>query len=179
MSAIEALAAAKAAGVRLTLDAPDGIILETKTPPLPADLVALLKAAKPDLMRILEWREAARAALNAIPPEDCGTTWIATGVRVTAKGKALDGVRENRWAIAMHGLRRFVGEGWGDQACLMGWTKEELYRVPPRWARVDLTGAGLMIDDKKVLAVTEDNIVIAASLGSTLKFRRIGRRHVA
>ena len=54
MSAIKALAAAKAAGVRLTLDG-DGIILEAKTPPLPKDLVTLLKAAKPSF-RCCCWR---------------------------------------------------------------------------------------------------------------------------
>jgi hypothetical protein len=167
MSAIEALAAAKEAGVVLTLDG-DGIVLETKTPPLPADIVAMLKAAKPDLMRILEWREAARAALMAHEPEGCGLG-----------PPGAYGVRKPLWEIATGGLRRFLAGGWADQACLMGWSKDELYRVPALWSQIWLTGAALLIGDRKVVAVTADNIVIETRAGSQLKFSRIGREHLA
>jgi hypothetical protein len=167
VSAIEALAAAKTAGVLLTLDG-DGIVLETKKPPLPADVVAMLKAAKPDLLRILEWREAAMAALEAKEPEGCGTG-----------PPGAYGIRRPRWDVATGGLRRFLAQGWADQACLMGWTKEELYRVPALWSQISLTGAALLIGEAKVIAVTEDNIVIETQAGSRLKFRRIGREHVA
>jgi hypothetical protein len=153
MSVLEAMAEASVAGVILTLDG-DGIILETDTPPLPAAVVARLKSVKPDLLHILEWRDAALAALNAKPPLDA---------------------REDRWLEAMRGLRRFVVGGWGDRAALLGWTKEELYRVPPVWSRVDLTGAALMIGDRQVIAVTVANIVIETRSGPRLKFRRIGR----
>jgi hypothetical protein len=157
MSAIEALAAAKAAGVRITLDG-DGLILETKAPELPADVVEFLKATKPDLLHLLEWREAAKATLAAAAPNDCS---------------------EERWTNAMRGLHRFVVEGWGDRAAIMGWTKDELYRVPPCWRRVDLTGVALLIGQSRVIAATEASIVIEALSGSRLKFRRIGREHLA
>ena len=117
--ALEALAAAKTAGVKITLDG-DGLILEAD--PLPPDIVVLLKRVKPDLLRVLAGREAARAAFNATPPPDCS---------------------ERGWALAMRGLQHFVEKGWGDQAALLGWTVDELYRVPPLWSRVDLTGAAL------------------------------------
>ena len=91
----------------------------------------------------------------------------------------LIGVRESAWALALQGLKGFILSGWGDQACLLGWTAAELYRVPPVWARVDLCGAALLIGDRRVLAVTGDNIVVATRSGSTLKFRRIGREHLA
>jgi hypothetical protein len=188
VSAIKALAAAKAAGVRLKLDG-DGIVLEVEVPPLPADIVALLKAAKPDLMKILEWREAARAAVHATPPEDCGSARPVLGVsrwttydqhgRETLHAATYHGPPESRWEHAMRGLRRFVGEGWGDQACLFGWSKEELYRVPAFWSQIHLTGAALLICDRRVIAVTSDNIVIRTSAGSELRFRRIGREHLA
>jgi hypothetical protein len=155
MSALEALAAAKAAGVKLSLDG-DGIILEA--PKLPDDVVELLTAAKPDLLRVLEWREAAKAALRSKPPPDA---------------------HEDRWAQALQGLHRFVVEGWADRAAVLGWSKDELYRVPFLWARVDLCGAALLIADNRVVAVTEASIAIAARGGSTLKFRRIGREHLA
>jgi hypothetical protein len=157
MSVLEALAAAKAAGVKVTLDG-DGLILETKAPELPADVVELLKATKPDLLHVLEWREAAKATLAAAAPDDCS---------------------EERWTNAMRGLHRFIVEGWGDRAALIGWTKDELYRVPPCWGRVDLTGAALLIGQSRVIAVTEASIAIETLSGSRLKFRRIGREHVA
>jgi hypothetical protein len=157
MSAILALAAAKKAGVKLTLDG-DGIVLETKTPPLPADVVALLKASKPDILHVLEWREAARATLTSEPPPDA---------------------RKEQWSNALRGLHHFVLKGWGDQAALMGWSKEELYRVPPRWARIDLCGCAVLVGDKRVIAVTEDSIVIEQETGSRNRFRRLGKEHLA
>jgi hypothetical protein len=61
----------------------------------------------------------------------------------------------------------------------MGWTKDELYRVPPLWSRIDLTGAALLIGQSRVIAVTEASVAIETLSGSQLKFRRIGREHVA
>jgi hypothetical protein len=153
--ALKALAAAKTAGVTITLDG-DGLILEAD--PLPSDIVALLKASKPDLLCVLAAREAAKAGLNAVAPPDC---------------------LPQRWVAAQDGLKRFVADGYGDQAALLGWTSDELYRVPPVWARVDLTGAALLIADRRVIAVTETAIAIETPSGSRLKFRRIGREHLA
>jgi hypothetical protein len=169
MSALEALTAAKEAGVTLTLDG-DAFVAETAHPPLPQDVLALLRASKPDIMRILEWREAAKAALASEPPPDCIGLWGPPGEY---------GIRKLKWDIALDGLRRFIGQGWADQACLLGWTKDELYRVPALWSQIHLTGAGLLIGDRKVIAVTADNIVIETRAGSQLRFRRIGREHIA
>jgi hypothetical protein len=155
MSAFEALAAAKAAGVKFTLDGGD---LFVEAPKLPDDVVEALRAVKTDLVRILELREAAKTAFRSEHPPD---------------------VRKERWAVALHGLRYFVVKGWGDQAALMGWSRGELYRVPALWSQIHLTGAALLIGDRKVVAVTEDNIVITTPTGSRLKFRRIGREHLA
>jgi hypothetical protein len=155
MSAVEALAAASAAGVRITLDG-DGLILEA--PKLPRDVVALLKSLKPDLLRVLAAREAAQAVLSAPPPDDCP---------------------DDRWREAKCGLERFVTGGWGDKAALLGWTPGELYRVPPLWSRIDLTGAALLVGYRRVTALTADNIAIESRSGSQLRFRRIGREHLA
>ena len=125
--------------------------------PSPA-VVALLKGVKPALLHVLAAREAARAAFEAQSPSDCS---------------------EPRWAMAQYGLQHFVEDGWSDSAALMGWTPEELYRVPPVWSRVDLTAAALLIGDRKVIAVTEASIAIETRSGSHLKFRRIGREHIA
>jgi hypothetical protein len=153
--ALKALAAANAAGVAVILDG-DGLILD---PTPPATLIAQIKAVKPDLLRVLAGREAARAIIDtATPPLDRS---------------------EQRWVVARRGLRRFVQDGWADSAALFGWTLEELYAVPPVWARVDLTGAALLIGECKTIAVTTESIVIETLSRSHLRFRRAGREHVA
>jgi hypothetical protein len=135
-------------------------------------------------------REAARAvALSEAPPEDCGNMRPVVGVRrwttydehgrETLHTGTVRGAPESRWALAVLGLKHFVLKGWGDQACLLGWSKDELYRVPTLWSQIWLTGAALLIGDRRVIAVTVDNIVVRASTGSTLKFRRLGREHLA
>jgi hypothetical protein len=155
MSALDALATASAAGVTITLDR-DGIILEA--PKLPPDVVALLKSVKPDLLRVLAVRKAAQAALAVGPPANCP---------------------ESQCKEARRGLERFIAEGWGDQAALLGWTSEELYRLPRLWSRIDLTGAAWLVGFRRVTAMAAENIVIASRSGSRLKFRRIGREHLA
>ena len=154
MSALDALAVASAAGVTITLDH-DGLILEASK--LPPDVVTMLKSVKPDLLRVLAAREAAQVALAAKRPADCP---------------------ESDWKPARRGLERFIAEGWGDQAALLGWTAEELYCLPPFWSRIDLTGAAWIVGFRRVTAVTADNIVIQSRSGARLKFRRIGREHL-
>jgi hypothetical protein len=154
--ALDALAAAEAAGVKIILNG-GALVLEAR-PKLPSDVVAQLKTVKPELLRLLAGREAAKAMMEANPPPDCS---------------------EERWAMALLGLQSFVRQGWGDRAALLDWTKDELYRVPRFWSRVDLTGAALLIGQSRVIAVTEASIVIETQSGSRLKFRRIGREHVA
>jgi hypothetical protein len=152
--ALKALAAASAAGVTVIPDG-DGLILD----PMPAaDLVAELRAVKPELLRVLAGRLAARAIINtAEPPPDCSP---------------------QRWVVARRGLKRFLDEGWGDQATLLGWTLEELYAVPLVWGRVDLCGAALLIADRRVVAITEATITTVGVTGSHLKFYRAPRARV-
>jgi hypothetical protein len=123
----------------------------------PEAVVNLLRANESALFMIVSAREMATTTLAAERPYDCS---------------------EERWASAIRGLRRFMRDGWGDQAALLGWTAEELYRVPPVWRRVDLTGAALLIGEGRVIAATENSIVFEKLSGSRLKFRRIGREHV-
>jgi hypothetical protein len=158
VTAMNALELARSYGVRF-LRKPDGsgVVYQAKAAP-PPNVVAVLAAAKPDFLRVLAGREAAKVALNAAAPPDC---------------------LPQRWIAAQEGLRRFVRDGWCDQAALLGWTADELYRVPPLWSRVDLTGAALLVGERRIVALTEASIVIETLSGSRLKFRRIGREHVA
>jgi hypothetical protein len=75
-------------------------------------------------------------------------------------------VRNVHWAETTRGIKRFVYAGWSGKAALLGWTAAELYHVPPRWSRIDLTGAALLIGDRQGIAVTSDSIVIGPAHGS-------------
>jgi hypothetical protein len=91
--ALDALAAAKAAGINIFLNG-DAVVLEAR-PKLPAEIVAQLKANKPELLCILSGRQAAKAAIDGNPPPDCPG---------------------ERWGKALHGLQSFVRQGWVDKA---------------------------------------------------------------
>ena len=130
MTVMNALELARSYGVRF-LRKPDGGIRYQAAAAPPPDVVAVLAAAKPDFLRVLAGREAAKAALNAAAPIDC---------------------LPHRWVAAQEGLKRFIADGWGDQAALLGWTADELYRIPPLWSRVDLTtGAALLVGERRMI----------------------------
>jgi hypothetical protein len=156
VSALEVLNAASTAGVRVKLQG-GRIVIGYKQEP-PETVVDLLRANDSALLMILSVREAAMSALSAKPPDNCS---------------------EAHWAEASRGLKRFVNAGWSDKAALLGWTAVELYRAPPLWSRIDLTGAALLIGDRRVIAVTKDSIVIEAPTGAPLKFCRLGREHLS
>jgi hypothetical protein len=156
MSAFEALNAASTAGVRVKLQS-GRIMIGYKQEP-PETVVDLLRANESALLMILSAREAAMSTLAAMPPDNCSDV---------------------HWAGALRGLKCFVDAGWSDKAALLGRTAVELYRAPPVWSRIDLTGAALLIGDRRILAVTEASIVIETPSGAPLKFRRLGREHLA
>ena len=93
---MNALELARSYGVRF-LRKPDGGIRYQAAAAPPPDVVAVLAAAKPDFLRVLAGREAAQDRPDATAPPDC---------------------LPRRWAEARDGLRRFVSDGWGDQAAL-------------------------------------------------------------
>jgi hypothetical protein len=69
MSVLEILAAARKAGIRLSLDG-DKVIAESPDE-VPAEVVEAIRAAKPDLLRVLRDRNS-RKALAAALEEDVG-----------------------------------------------------------------------------------------------------------
>jgi hypothetical protein len=83
-----------------------------------------------------------------------------------------DDVNDAQWDVAMRGLRTFLATGGADDALRLGWTKDELFRVPPLWARVDLCGAALLIGDREVVEVKPAEIRIKTASGATLAFYR-------
>ena len=83
-----------------------------------------------------------------------------------------DDVNDAQWDVAMRGLRTFLATGGADDALRLGWTKSDLFRVPPFWARVDLCGVGLLIGDREVVEVKRAEIWIKTASGATLAFYR-------
>lgn len=81
-------------------------------------------------------------------------------------------VSDDRWQAALRGLSAFVAGGWADQAERLGWTRDELFRVPPLWGRGDLAGAALLTGDNEAVGVTADAIKIKTPSGSTQTFCR-------
>jgi hypothetical protein len=68
MSAIKALAAAQENGLLFSRDG-DQLVISGQE--LPDDLMEMVAANKPDLMRVMVGREAARAAFTSAPPPGC------------------------------------------------------------------------------------------------------------
>jgi hypothetical protein len=155
MSVLETRARAEKAGVVVRLD---GTEIVAEADELPSAIIIELKAVRPGLMRLLRARQAAERAMRAGRPDDC---WM------------------HRWSEAKRGLFGFIHDGWGDRAALLGWTPEELYRLPVLWSQIHLTGRAWLIGERRVVAVTNASIAIEASKGSQLKFRRLGREHIA
>lgn len=154
MSALKALAAAKEAGIEVEVE---GEELVLRGQDLFNEVADALIASKPDLMRVHRGREAARAIFMSEPPPGC---W------------------PHYWASARRSVLAFIQEGWGDQAAIVGWTIDELYKKPPVWGRLDLTGAALLTGERKVTAITEAHITIKGLRGTELKLRRAGREHL-
>jgi hypothetical protein len=83
-----------------------------------------------------------------------------------------DDVNDAQWDVAMRGLRIFLATGAADEALRLGWSKGELFRVPPLWSRVDLCGAALLIGDGEVIGVTSSRIGIRTPNGTEQGFYR-------
>jgi hypothetical protein len=81
-------------------------------------------------------------------------------------------VSAEHWQTAMRGLEAFFAAGHGAEAERLGWPRDELYRVPPVWSRVDLCGVGLLIGDREVTNITATEIRIKTASGATLAFYR-------
>jgi hypothetical protein len=97
---------------------------------------------------------------------------LATAVVSDAIAAQPPDAGEQQWQTALRGLRRFIAAGHGAEAERLGWPKNELYAVPPIWARVDLCGAGLLVGNNEVTGVTASEIRIKTASGSSLAFYR-------
>jgi hypothetical protein len=68
----------------------------------------------------------------------------ATAIVSNAIDRRPAGVGEAHWRTALIGLRKFVADGWLDEARRCGWTDAELLTVPELWSQIHLCGAALI-----------------------------------
>ena len=123
--------------------------------------------------------DGAIEALEAVlRPDDAGRSHLqrsrerhAPFLREVKAAKPADATAP-QWRRAIEGLESFLLSGWADEALRLGWPKTELFRIPPVWARVELCGAGLLIGDHELIAVTSSEIRVRTASGSTLAFYR-------
>jgi hypothetical protein len=109
---------------------------------------------------------------DAAPPPNVEPPKLTKPLLETVEAARPPDVGDRQWRTAMKGLEAFLAGGHGDQAERLGWPKDELYRVPPVWARVDLCGAGLLVADSTVVAITSVEIRIKTVGGATQVFHR-------
>jgi hypothetical protein len=145
-------------GYSVTLGAAPGTLKLRPGGAPPADLLAILTAAKADIVAHLGAVKAGRDRhkafvddINSRRPPDVG---------------------DANWRTVLAGLYAFLASGHGDVAECLGWPSSELYAVPPVWARIDLCGAALLIGDREVTDITADAIRIKTASGATLNFYR-------
>ena len=155
MTAAEVLAIAKVRGVTITLDGAELELTADRKPD--SGLLEAIAGRKADILAFLH-PDAVRRRLEA-------------GAEALRASRPPD-VTDAQWAAALRGLSAFLAAGHGEEAARLSWPKEELYAVPPLWARGDLCGAALLIGDREVIGVTPTEIRIKTASGSTLAFYR-------
>jgi hypothetical protein len=146
--ALAALAAARKAGVRLSLDG-DKIVAEARFE-MPDALVEKLRAHRLDVLHILKWR--------AQPPFGA---------------KRQLGCTELQWDSALLGLHHFLADGWSERAQALGWSEGELFHLPALWSQIRLTGAAWLIGEWNVVEAAAEAITVKPPWSeSQLKFYR-------
>jgi hypothetical protein len=155
MTPEETLVWVRSRGVTISLNPNcDGLKLRADKS-VPPDVVAVVKAAKADIVAALRRREALTSLFERHRPL----------LEAVDDARPPD-VDDALWETAKRGLRAFIAAGHADEAERLGWPRDELYALPPLWARVDLCGAALLIGDREVLEVTRDAIRIKTASGA-------------
>ena len=98
--------------------------------------------------------------------------WIAGVARLTSM-TAPAGASPERWAAVVADAGSFL-EKWGAQATRLGWTAADVFGVNAvkPFIRADAAGLVRLLDGRPVVALTENEIVIACPPGPKQTFRR-------
>jgi hypothetical protein len=125
-------------------------------------------APPPDVVALIDER---KAEVSAFLHPDAVQRRLDAKTDVLRTARPPD-VTDDHWRAALRGLRAFIGDGHGDEAQRLGWPRDELYAIPPLWARIDLCGAALLIGDRELVGVTSNEIRIKTASGATTAFYR-------
>ena len=182
--AIDALAAVRAAGGEVKLVGSHRLKLLAPTA-LPVDLIELVRAAKPDLLNLLQneadetergyWGELEeeRAAIIEFDGR-ASRTWAEALARLDL-AKPPVGVPLARWQQFIDDCGRFLDLGWANRAEAFGWGPLNLFgcdRERPL-ARYDRMGLLWIIQGGKLVALTAHTATIDTLTGSLQTHRRV------
>ena len=142
---------------------PTGDRLKVRSPqPLDEGLVSELRAHKPAVLAFL-------ASQRPAPTE-----WVA-GVASLIGMDPMPGYTKDRWRVLVRDAEHFI-DTWAGQAAALGWSTVEAFGCH-RWApveRYDAAGLVMMLNGKRIVAMTDDDAVIENARGPRARhFRRL------
>jgi hypothetical protein len=157
-AAIEVLAAARTAGVRVVIDG-DGLKMKAAAKP-PDAVIEEIRRHKPAILELL---------------------------RSNPHGAAIEKLRSKCPAyvemLAIQDADSFLAQ-WGTQACLLGWAAKELFGLSPvpekpkpsylRLSRYDQTGLIWLLRGRPVIALTETTATIQIETGNLI-YRKLNK----
>jgi hypothetical protein len=150
MTPAEIIARAREFGATLKADG-DDLVVDYACERPPAAFYETLRERKIELLEHLRSTAAAIERIEVQRPSD---------------------VSDDHWKAAIAGLEAFLVDGWGDEAKAHGWSHDELYAVPPRWAAINRCGAALLIGGDRVVEVSAEAIVIETATGARQRVTR-------
>jgi hypothetical protein len=169
--AVEALEAVRAAGGNVTLVGPERLKLFAPVP-LPDHLVDRVRAAKPELVKLLSGSTSPPAAIIEY---DGGAprAWAEALARLDPNKPPGD-VPPSRWLRFIGDCGRFLDAGWAARAAALGWGPLDLFGADREWpfARVDHMGLLWLINGRRLVALTADTATIEMPTGSYQTYRR-------
>ena len=184
--AVDALAAVRAAGGDVRLVGPHHLKLIAPRA-LPDDLIEQVRAAKPELLNLLQNKTDATLGARpnwgeleeeraAIIEYDGGAprTWAEALARLDPANPPAD-VPLARWQQFIDDCGRFLDLGWANLAEAFGWGPLELFgcdRERPL-ARYDHMGLLWLIQGRKLVALTAQTATIDTLTGSLQIYRRV------
>jgi hypothetical protein len=172
--AVDALAAVRAAGGEVRLVGPYRLKLIAPTA-LPNDLIERVRAAKPDLLNLLQNRadatlDPSRHALTAMPARA-----VADALARLDPANPPRDVPLPRWQLFIDDCGHFLRLGWANRAQVLGWGPLELFGCDRKrpLARYDHMGLLWIIQGRKLVALTADTATIDTLTGSLQNYRRV------
>ncbi len=161
-AAVEVLAAARAAGVRVVADGDD---LKMKAPATPPDaVIEAIRRHKPAILELLRSN-----------PYDAAIDKL--------RSKCPARINPDLWQQVIQDADSFLAQ-WGTQAYLLGWTAKELFglhSVPEkptpnysRLSRYDETGLIWLLRGRPIVVLTETAAVIQADAGNLI-YRKLNK----